>query len=118
MNSMIITNNSLTATRIRVIATRTSSDLMAGAKAMMIESLKKALATGIAHFVYLKKDGTLREAWGTTNANLIASRNYVNGRGCSRENYATTAYLDLQCGEDGEVAAWRSFRWETLIKVF
>ena len=117
MNSMIITNNSLTATRIRVIAARTNSDLMAGAKAMMIESIKRNLANGVAHFVYLKKDGTLREAWGTTNANLIASRHYINGRGCSRENYATTAYLDLQRGENGEVAAWRSFRWENLVAV-
>ncbi len=83
----------------------------------MIESLKKSLANGIAHFVYRKKDGSLREAWGTTNKHLIESRNYVNGRGCSRENYATTAYLDLQCGEDGEVASWRSFRWENLVAV-
>ena len=106
---MIITNNSLTATRIAVIATRTSSDLMAGAKAMMIESLKKALATGIAHFVYLKKDGTLREAWGTLNRSLVEK--HIVGTGESRECYATTAYFDTEKG------AWRSFRWENLVAV-
>ena len=36
----------------------------------------------------------------------------TNGRGESRENYFTTAYFDIEKG------AWRSFRWETLIKVF
>lgn len=117
MKTAIITCSPITATRIRVIANRTNSELMAGAQAMMIENLKKSLANGIAHFVYRKKDGSLREAWGTTNKHLIESRNYVNGRGCSRENYATTAYLDLQCGEDGEVASWRSFRWENLVAV-
>lgn len=114
---MIITNNSLTATRMSVIARRTNSELMAGAKAIMIETLKKNLASGIAHFVYMKKDGTLREAWGTTSKALIASSGYVNGRGYSREYVATTAYLDLQKGEEGEVAAWRSFRWENIVAV-
>ena len=36
----------------------------------------------------------------------------TNGRGESRESFATTAYFDVEKGE------WRSFRWETLIKVF
>ena len=82
---------------------------MAGAKAMMIEDLKKQMAAGIAHFIYRKKDNSLREAWGTTNS---LAEKHINGRGISRENFATTAYYDCEAG------GWRSFRWENLVKVF
>ena len=109
MNSMIITNNSLTATRIAVIARRTNSELMAGAKAMMIETAKRLMKGGICHFVYAKKDGTLREAWGTLIRSLVEK--HIVGTGESRECYATTAYFDTEKG------AWRSFRWENLVAV-
>ena len=108
MNALVITNG--TATRMAVIAQRTSSELMAGAKAMMIESLKEKLRNGVAHFLYIKKDGTIREAWGTTNATL--AHKYTNGNGVSREIFKTTAYFDI------EKSAWRSFRWESIVKVF
>jgi valyl-tRNA synthetase len=75
----------------------------------VIENLKKQMSAGIAHFIYRKKDGSLREAWGTTNS--LAAK-HINGRGQSRENFATTAYYDCEAG------GWRSFRWENLVKVF
>ena len=105
---LVISNN--TMARALVVAQRTKSDFLAGAKAMMIESLKDKLRNGIAHFVFLRKDGSVREAWGTTNGSLVATK--VNGMGESRENYATTAYFDI------EKAAWRSLRWESIVKVF
>ena len=108
MNALVITNQ--TATRMTVIASRTDSTLMAGAKAMMIESLKEKLRNGVAHFIFIKKNGEVREAFGTTNSAVAAK--YTNGNGCSRECFCTTAYFDIEKGE------WRSFRWETLVKVF
>ena len=108
MNALVITNG--TATRMAVIAQRTGSELMAGAKAMMIESLKEKLRNGVAHFLYIKKDGTIREAWGTTNAAL--ANKYTNGNGVSREIFKTTAYFDI------EKSSWRSFRWDSILKVF
>ena len=108
MNALVITNS--TANRMMVISQRTGSDLAAGAKAMMIEDLKHKLRTGVAHFLYIKKDGTIREAWGTTNSTL--AHKYTNGNGVSREYYKTTAYFDIEKGE------WRSFRWELIVKVF
>ena len=107
---MIITTNNLTITRMAVIAKRTDSEFMAGAKAMMVESLKRQMKNGIAHFVFMKKDGTLREACGTTNRRL--AQKHVNGNGESREFYCTTAYFDVERG------AWRSFRWENIVAVF
>ena len=108
MNALVITNG--TATRMAVIAARTGSELMAGAKAMMIESLKEKLRNGVAHFIFIKKNGEVREAFGTTNAAVAAK--YTNGNGCSREYFKTTAYFDIEKGE------WRSFRWESIVKVF
>lgn len=108
MNTLIITKQ--TATRIAIIGQRTDSALFAGAKAMVIESLKQQMRNGVAHFLYIKKNGEVREAWGTSNPSLAAK--YTNGNGCSRENYFTTAYFDI------EKSFWRSFRWESIVTVF
>jgi hypothetical protein len=109
MVQALVLNNS-TVVRATVIATRSHSEEIGIIKAMMIENLKTKLANGVAHFVYLKKDGTVREAWGTTKSEFAAAK--TNGRGVSRELYKTTAYYDIEQG------GWRSFRWETLVQVF
>lgn len=108
MNTLVITDT--TAVRMNVIADRTQNLLVAGAKAMMIENLKEKLRNGVAHFVFIKKNGEVREAWGTTSKSLVEK--YVNGRGCCREAFKTTAYFDIEKG------AWRSLRWESIVKVF
>jgi hypothetical protein len=100
MNALVITDT--TAVRMNVIAQRTQNLLVAGAKAMMIQQLKEQLRNGVAHFLYIKKNGEVREAWGITNATLAYK--YTNGRGISCEIYSTTAYFDI------EKSAWRSFR--------
>lgn len=109
METMIITTDNLTITRMAVIARRTDSEFMAGAKSMMIDGLKRQMGDGIAHFMYQKENAELREAWGTTNKSL--ARKHINGNGDSREFYCTTAYFDVERG------AWRSFRWENIVAV-
>ena len=108
MVQALVLNNS-TVVRATVIATRSHSEEIGIIKAMMIENLKTKLANGVAHFVFMKKDGSLREAWGTTKSELAAAK--TNGRGVSRELFKTTAYYDIEQG------GWRSFRWETLVQV-
>ena len=98
----------MTITRTNVIANRTNSIEVGLVKAMMIERLKDKLKT-LAHFYFQKKNGEIREAWGTTNPALAKAK--TNGRGESRENFATTAFFDIEKGE------WRSFRWESLLSV-
>jgi hypothetical protein len=100
----------MTATRMAVIADRTQNLLAAGAKAMMIENLKSKLRSGVAHFIFQKKNGEYREMLATTNPSLV--KRHINGRGVSRELFATTAVFDCELGE------WRSFRWESIVKVF
>lgn len=98
-----------TIVRAAVIAHRTGSNFVAGAKSVMIEALKEKMRGGIAHFIFVKKNGEIREAWGTTNKSLVEK--HTNGRGESRENFATTAFFDVELGQ------WRSFRWESLVWV-
>ena len=107
-NIMVVTD--MTVTRMTVIADRTQNLLVAGAKAMMIENLKSKLRSGVAHFIFQKKNGELREMFATTCPSLV--KRHINGRGVSRECYATTAVFDCELGE------WRSFRWESIVKVF
>ena len=100
----------MTVVRANVIAERTGSLEMGIAKSLLIEQLKAKMANGVAHFIFQKKNGELREMFATTCKPLI--ERHVNGRGVSRECYATTAVFDVEKG------AWRSFRWESIIKVF
>ena len=102
--------SSTTVTRASVIAQRTHSEEIGIIKAMMIENLKTKLANGVAHFIFVKKDGSLREEWGTTKSELAVRK--INGRGDSRENYCTTPWWDCENG------GWKSLRWESIVKVF
>lgn len=102
--------SSVTLNRASVISYRTQSEEIGIIKAMMIENLKSKLHNGVAHFIFVKKNGEVREAWGTTNAQLAKAK--TNGRGYSRELVNTTAYYDIEKGE------WRSLRWESIVKVF
>ena len=100
----------MTATRALVIAQRTSNEQIGLVKAMMIEQLKEKLANGVAHFIFIKKNGEVREAWGTTKSELATKK--INGRGDSRENHCTTPWWDCENG------GWKSLRWESIVKVF
>ena len=111
MDQVILLNDN-TVVRAKIIAVRTSSRMVDGiSKALLIEQLKKKLRSGqIVKFAYLKSNGDIRVAYGTTNVDFVKDK--VCGWGESRENYATSAYYDLEKG------GWRSFRWENLIAVY
>lgn len=111
MNQIVILRHD-TAIRANVIAVRSHARTIDGiSKALLIEQLKTKLRSGqIVKFAYLKRNGEIRIAFGTTNPDFIQDK--VCGWGESRENFATTAYFDL------EQRAWRSFRWENLIAIF
>lgn len=110
--AQVILLNDNTVVRAKVIAVRTSCRTVDGiSKALMIEQLKQKLRSGqIVKFVYLKSNSDIRVAYGTTNVDFVKDK--VCGWGESRENYATSAYYDLEKG------GWRSFRWENLIAVY
>ncbi|MBO6247645.1 MAG: DUF2693 domain-containing protein [Bacteroidales bacterium] len=113
MNALVITPKE--AQRALVIATRTNAStpaefLIAGAKAAMVAELKKRMQTSVVEFYFIKKStGKLRHAYGTTISSLSSA--HINGRGISRDSVNTIAFWDV------EKSGWRSFRYETLVKV-
>lgn len=108
MNAIVLSNT--TMRRATVIAQRTNSMEMGVIKAMMIETLKAKLQSGVAHFEYMKKNGELKEAWGTTCSNLMKAKVY--GGGIHRDFVNCVVYWDIEVGD------FRSLRFENLIKVF
>lgn len=96
--------------RAQVVACRTGSEVMGMLKAVMIEVLKAKMCNGVAHFVFKKKDGSIREAWGTTSESLMKAE--INGSGIPRDEVNCVCFWDVQKGE------FRSFRFENLIQVF
>ena len=108
--TQVVAMNGMTAHRANVIARRTGSEVMGIIKAQMIDLLKAKLQSGVAHFLYMKKDGTLREAWGTCAGNLMKATQ--NGRGLSGDQVNTVKYFDVVAG------GYRSLRFENLVQVF
>ena len=109
MNPILMVNGQ-SLKRVKVIAERTDSFKSGIIKAAMIAELKDKLNNGIAHFIFNKKDGEVREAWGTTSPSFVEK--YINARGVSREVYNTIAFFDI------ERSCWKSLRWESIEKVF
>lgn len=108
--TQVVAMNGMTAHRANVIARRTGSEAMGIIKAQMIDLLKAKLQSGVAHFIYMKKDGSLREAWGTCAGNLMKATQ--NGRGLSGDAVNTIKYYDVIAG------GYRSTRYENLVQVF
>ena len=108
METMVVVNG-MTAHRANVIFARTGSAAMGVVKAQMIDLLKEKLRNGVAHFLYMKKDGSLREAWGTCSVNLM--RATQNGRGLSGDQVNTIKNWDVEKG------SYRTLRYENLIQV-
>ncbi|NDW08470.1 SH3 beta-barrel fold-containing protein [Dysgonomonas sp. 520] len=75
----------------------------------LIETLQFKLMNGTAHFLYRKKDGSIREAWGTLLERVV--NNNTNGYGVPRKYYNCQAYFDI------ELQTWRSFKYENLITI-
>lgn len=121
MENSIITNtckemskvaviSEINAIRVQIIANRTHNVANGITKAALIAVAKEKMRGGVCHFVYVKKNGELREAFGTLTPALVEAT--TTGFGESRERYCTSAYYDCERG------GWRSFRWETIIKVY
>ncbi|MFV0419876.1 MAG: SH3 beta-barrel fold-containing protein [Dysgonomonas sp.] len=75
----------------------------------MIELLQLKMMNGVSHFLYRKKDGTIREAWGTLLEKVVI--NNINGYGEPKRYYNCQAYFDI------ENQSFRSFRYENLITI-
>ena len=111
MNTIITTstNNALVARHINTISAKTGSSLMGMSKALLIEEAKRQMRNGVCHFIYMKKNGECREAFGTLNKGVLNAT--LKGTGESPETWGCCYYHDTIKG------GARSFRWENLMAV-
>lgn len=111
MNTTITTttNNALVAAHIQAITIKTGSALMGTSKALLIEEAKRQMRNGVCHFIYIKKNGAVREAFGTLDKGVLNAT--LKGTGESPETWGCCYYHDTLKGDA------RSFRWENLIAV-
>lgn len=70
--------------------------------------LRALMQKRIVKFYFQKVDGTLREAFGTLNENMIPS---ITGDGSKKKNNTIQVYYD------SEKQSWRSFKKCNLIKI-
>ena len=73
-----------------------------------IQRFRELLRKGGVNFSYKKIDGTIREARGTLDFNMIPEESYPIGTG-KATSYSTISYFDL------DKNAWRSLRTDNLI---
>ena len=106
---MTATNDRLVANHIATITAKTGSELMGMSKAMLIEEAKRQMRNGVCHFIYMKKNGECREAFGTLNKGVLNAT--LKGTGESPESWGCCYYHDTIKG------GARSFRWENLMAV-
>lgn len=103
------TNNALVARHITSISRTTGSALMGASKALLIEEAKRQMREGVCHFIYQKKDGSVREAMGTLVKPVLNAT--LKGTGASPEEWGCCYYHDVIKG------GARSFRWANLVAV-
>ena len=79
---------------------------------MNIQDLKKALYEGVVLFEFVKKDGTLRHARGTTCPDLVPTDNTPKGKRTPEQqalyDRQTVAFYDI------DKKGWRSMRIDTI----
>ena len=75
----------------------------------MIE-IKEILNCRVARFTFRKKDGSVREAYGTRNPQLVREY-HATPKGTGVEREGVTTYYDL------DKNAWRCFRDEDFLEL-
>ena len=103
------TNDALVAAHIRSITLTTGSALMGTSKALLIEEAKRQMRAGVCHFIYMKKNGEVREAFGTLDRGVLNAT--LRGTGESPETWGCCYYHDTIRG------GARSFRGANLVAV-
>ena len=75
-----------------------------------IQNFKNALHNGVVNFKYTKKDGSIREAKGTLNIDIMGEENAPSGTSNMNISDSTIRYFDLNSN------GWRSFVTFNLIE--
>ena len=96
--------------RAAVISQRVENDFVTGLQVAKLNELKARMRREVVKFAYLKKDKSVRIAYGTMMPALVGD--HINGRGVCGDARKVCTYYDVECGN------FRCFQLQALIKIF
>ena len=96
--------------RAAVISERVENDFVTGIQVARLNELKARMREGVVKFAYLKKDKSVRVAYGTLMPQLM--RDKVLGTGLCGDARMVCTYYEVECGN------FRCFQLQALIKIF
>lgn len=96
--------------RASVIASRVGNDFVAGLQTAKLNELKNRMSKEVVKFAYLKKDLSVRVAYGTLMPQLMSDK--VLGTGICGDARKVVVYYDVECGN------FRCFQMQALIKIW
>ena len=106
----IVAMTNIDVYRAAVISERVQNDFVTGMQVAKLNELKARMREGVVKFAYLKKDKSVRVAYGTLMPQLM--RDKVLGTGLCGDARKVCTYYDVECGN------FRCFQIQALIKVF
>ena len=96
--------------RAAVISQRVQNDFVTGLQVAKLNELKVRMRREVVKFAYLKKDESVRVAYGTLMPALVGE--YINGRGTCGDARKVCTYFDVERGQ------FRCFQMQALVKIF
>ena len=96
--------------RAAVISQRVQNDFVTGLQVAKLNELKARMRREVVKFAYLKKDKSIRVAYGTLMPTLVGD--HINGRGICGDARKVCTYFDVERGE------FRCFQLQSLVKIF
>ena len=96
--------------RAAVISERVENDFVTGMQVAKLNELKARMREGVVKFAYLKKDKSVRVAYGTLMPQLM--RDKVLGTGLCGDARKVVTYFDVERGQ------FRCFQLQALIQIW
>ena len=96
--------------RAAVISQRVENDFVTGMQVAKLNELKARMRNGVVKFAFLKKDKSVRIAYGTMMSALVGD--HINGRGMCGDARKVCTYFDVERGQ------FRCFQMQALIKIW
>ena len=96
--------------RAAVISQRVQNDFVTGLQVAKLNELKARMRREVVKFAYLKKDKSIRVAYGTLMSALVGD--HINGRGINGDARKVCTYFDVERGQ------FRCFQLHSLVKIF
>ena len=96
--------------RATVIASRVENNFVIGLQVAKLNELKARMRREVVKFAYLKKDKSVRVAYGTMMPALVGD--HINGRGMCGDARKVCTYFDVERGQ------FRCFQMQALIQIW